>query len=86
MPLAAEDLQRQRGQPVRQAGVGRQQAVVFVFQPLGRALFALVDFVEVLQRFVVVVGLEQFLALDAERLGNAQRLVRDPRVQASAAR
>ena len=81
MLFAAEDFARQRGQALFESRIVGDQFFVFELQLLDRGRLAFVLMVEIAQGFVVVVGGQQLLALDAERLGNPQRLVRDASVQ-----
>ncbi len=57
--------------------VGLQQRLVLEVHVLDRGLRALVGVVELLERLVVVLGRQQLLALDAERLRDEQGLLRD---------
>src|SRR5690606_2353635 len=79
--LAAEDALGEGLQSTGEGRVGGEELLVLQVQRLQRRLVALVSLVEVAQRVVVVVRGEELLALDAERLADAESLVGDLAVE-----
>lgn len=79
--FARKGLEWVGGQPLDELRVLLHQASVLQRQFFGGGLLTLELFVNFLDRVEVVLGVEQFAALDAERLGDDERLFVDPVVE-----
>ena len=66
--LAAEDAQRERGEPLFEIGVILEEIAELDVEGFDRVEFALVLLCELAERLVVIVWLEEFAVLDAERV------------------
>ena len=78
---AAEDRAGEASEACLQLRVGLDQRLVLEVRVLHGRARALVGMMELLQRRVVVLGREKLPALDAEGLGDEERLLRDLRVE-----
>ena len=70
-----------RARRASSSGSALEQRLVLEVHVLHGRTRALVGVVELLQRRVIVLGREELLALDAEGLGDKERLLRDLRVE-----